>query len=307
MIPAVITGVGIVCALGDDLAKVATAVRAGESGLRAAGDHRDRLPVPGFGIATCDVRPFLVRKKDKKLLPRAAELAIPAAARALGGGAPGPVGLVVGVGREPPDEDDTTELALLACEAEGALSLTRLAGPGRAMYPPLASLRTLPNLVLAHVAMNLHCDGVGATRAGGAAAGLAALVEGWREVAEGRSACVLAGAADSLVSGTLARDGVRTGAFGPTRGPGEAAVFFCIETAAGAVARGAQVLARLEDGGCRAPTEASPYADNSAQIGDCGSVSALVAVALRIASGGGGQLGAEERGGGGAWIRWAPC
>lgn len=304
MRPVWITGLGVVSALGDDPGAVGAALARGEVALRPAGDHRDRLPFPGFGLADVDVRPLLKRKKDRKLLPRAAELAIPAAHAALGGLDPAEVGLVMGVGREPADEEAETELALIAAMRDGELDVARLQGPARALYPPLASLRTLPNLVLAHVSIHLGCAGAGATRAGGAAAGLAALVEAWWEIAEGRSEQVLAGAADSLVGATLARDALRLGRTAP---PGEAAAFLLLESADAARARGARPLACIEGGGCAPHPSPPAWREPSEALGDCGAAAAVLDVVVSVALGRGGLRAASEASDAGAWIAWSPC
>jgi hypothetical protein len=192
------------------------------SGLRrvAALAH---LPDDRAGVVDGpDLGPWLKRRKDAKMLPRAAQLALPAAGVALGawGGDREELGLFVAVGREPPDEGDA-EPALARMHDAGRLSRERLAA-GRDAYPPLLPLRTLPNMVLAHVAINLGIRGENAVYAGGAEAGRCAWREGVRAVREGRVPAALVGAAYSAVDLASARDRLRLGLSGP---PGEGAVF----------------------------------------------------------------------------------
>jgi 3-oxoacyl-[acyl-carrier-protein] synthase II len=170
-----------------------------------------------------DLGPWLKRKKDTRLLPRAAVLALPAAGLAMQGytGDAEELGLFVAVGREPPDEGDA-EASLAAMEHDGALDLERLRGEGRALYPPLLPLRTLPNMVLAHVAIQHGIRGENACLAGGPEAGRAVWAAAMQALRSGRCAEVLVGAAWSAVDLASARDRLRLGQAGP---PGEGAIF----------------------------------------------------------------------------------
>lgn len=218
-----VLAVGCVTPLGEDPAEVVRRVRAGESALRpqpglaALPDDRAAV-VPGP-----DLGPWLARKKDLRLLARAARLALPAAGRALYGATCDreTLGLFVAVGREPPDEGDA-EPALVAMCQDGRLDRDRLAGAGRALYPPLLPLRTLPNMVLAHVAIQHGIRGENAVYAGGREAGEAILEEALHALREGRVETALVGAAWSEVDLASARDRRRMGLVDP---PGEASVF----------------------------------------------------------------------------------
>ncbi|MES2639188.1 MAG: hypothetical protein V4850_06880 [Myxococcota bacterium] len=254
-----ILAVGLVTPIGDELLAVLGRVRAGETAVRPV-THLADLP---DGRAALVEGPSLVgwlkRKKDARLLPRAAELALPAAGRALLGfmGDPEELGLCVAVGREPPDEGEA-EASLAAMERDGALDRERLGGPGRALYPPLLPLRTLPNMVLAHVAIQHGIRGENGTWAGGAEAGAQALRAGLRLVEEGRAPFCLVGAASSAVDLASARDRLRLGYAGP---PGEAAIFVLIGPGGAAVREDPTLLAAMR-----------------AAIGDCGPVEGLYGV-----------------------------
>jgi 3-oxoacyl-(acyl-carrier-protein) synthase len=294
-----ITGVGLQCALGADPSAVAALLAAGRSGVRPAGDARDSLP--GGGIAACDVdvRPYLRRRKDRKLLPRAAWLAIPAAADAIGDDRVGDVGLFLGVGLEPPEDD--TAGALVAAARDGRLDVTRLGREGLAAYPPLASLTTLPNLVLAHVAIQLGFTGEGATRAGDGAAGLAAIVEAVWSIEEGRCEVAIAGGADSLVHSALARDQVRRGF---SAAPGEAAAVLRLEGLDAARSRGARILAaisRAESGLFDGP--GTPI-EHHAGLGRCGAADGAVAVVLGLAAAPTGRVSVRDESGARAALWW---
>ncbi len=219
-----ILGVGIVTPLGDDVAEVLTAIREGRSAL-APQPHLEALPEPRAAcVQGPDLTGWLARKKDARLLARAARLALPAAGRALRAlpaGAAEETAIFVAIGREPPD-DPEAEPSLLAMHHAGMLDRDRLGGRGRELYPPLLPLRTLPNMVLAHVSIQHGLRGENGTFAGEASAGRQAIRAAQLAVDEGRAPFALAGAAFSATDLASARDRLRLGQLTP---PGEAAVF----------------------------------------------------------------------------------
>ncbi len=164
---AVVTGLGLVCALGTDAAAVFQALQGGASGLSAA---PDLARMPGSALAGrvvhLDLGRWLQRRKDRKLMARPSELALPAFGQALGGW-PGDrleLGLFCGVGREPPTTGTARPRWWLQPTA-GALA-TPCYGRPRATAP-LLPLQTLPNMALAHVSINLGICGENGAWAGG--------------------------------------------------------------------------------------------------------------------------------------------
>ncbi|MCB9764400.1 MAG: hypothetical protein H6739_31795 [Alphaproteobacteria bacterium] len=271
-----VTGVGLVCALGDDPAAVAARLAAGDTAVGPLGlpGLPDAVGARVPGPSPKELRRWLVRRKDAKLLPRAAELVLPAAGRALGDwpGDREQLGLFFGVRREPPDTGEADAAMVAAC-VDGRLSPALLAGPGRDLYPPLLPLKTLPNMVLAHVSINLGVMGTGDTCAGGPAAGLTALRAALWAVVEGRCPAALVGAADSHVDGGSVRDRARLRQPGPA---GEAAIVLRIEPlgAPGALFHLADLGAGLD-----APGDPTRWAHH-AGLGDCGVADGLLALAL---------------------------
>jgi len=294
-----VTGVGLCTALGTRADQVRQALDAGRTAVRTPDDPRGSLPLPGVAEVEVDVRPFLKRRKDRKLLPRAAELAIPAARDALGELPGARVGCFLGVGREPPE--DATERAILAAERDGELDPVRLGQHGLPLYPPLASLRTLPNLVLAHVAIQLDLTGEGASVAGQGAAGLAAIVRACQAVHEGRCRVALAGGADSLVHAALARDHVRAGRTTPV---GEAAAWIRLEDPEHARARGARVQAMITAGRVRIGPQQPTVVAHHHGLGECGAADGAVALVLALSRGDAGTLSIAEVAGPSVEIRW---
>ncbi len=227
-----ISGVGLVTPLARSVSELSDALEQQRSALQPS-DELAQLPSDVAGrVGRVDLKPWLIRRKDRKLLSRAAQLALPAAGAALGDwdGDREELGLFMGVGREPPDTG-ASEPSLAASQRDGKLDATALSTRGRELYPPLLPLLTLPNLVLSHISINLGIRGWNGTVSGEAAAGLGALVEGYHAVAEGRCPAALVGGADSRVDFGSARDLYRLGRAGPHRPPAEGAVFLLLEPA----------------------------------------------------------------------------
>lgn len=263
---AAVLAVGVVCALGEDPEAVRAALAAGQRGLLVGeGGLAGRVPGP-------DLRPWLQRRKDTKLLARPAVLALAAAGRALEGfaGDREALGLFFGVRREPPDTGEA-DAALAASARGGRLDLEALARAGRDLYPPLLPLRTLPNMALAHVSINLGLMGWADTFAGGAAAGIMALREAIFALYDGRCPQALAVATDSQVDPGSMRDRARLGECAP---PGEAAVALLLAPAG---APGALWEVEAGSAGAGAPPDAPPL---QGQLGDCGAAAGLLALTL---------------------------
>lgn len=281
-----VLGLGLRCALGADPLQVLARLAAGESAVRPR-DHLSPLPDPRAAvIEDLDLRPWLKHRKDAKLLARPAALALPACGQALSAwaGPRLPLGLYLGVGAEPPDDGDS-EAALAASARDGRLDPERLAGPGRALYPPLLPLRTLPNMALAHAAIQLDLGGPNGAWAGGPEAGLHAIRAAIWALREGRCPAALAGGTDSHVALGPARDLRRLGHLEP---PGEAAAVLLLAPvgAAGGLCR----LALLPDPdpARRAELDRSSAAHRPA-LGACGAADGALALLLacaRVAAGG---------------------
>ncbi len=277
-----ITSLNVCTALGSHVPTLARRISRGDTAMA----HRaELLGLPSDLAAVIDgpdLRPWPVRRKDRKLFSRAAALAIPSAGETLSvfQGNPELLGLFVGVGREPPD-DGESEAALAASARNGQLDVSLLAGQGLALYPPLLSLKTLPNLVLAHLAITFGIRGPNSALAGESAAGLAALAEAFWCVVEGRAPAALAGASDSRVSLGAARDLYRLGWADAHRLPGEGSVFALLELESTAIRRGAPVLARITSVE-RGPARPPPTRPHWPALGDLGAPDGLLHMALAI-------------------------
>jgi 3-oxoacyl-(acyl-carrier-protein) synthase len=276
-----VTAVGVLCAAGADPQSLLERMERNETALRS---HGPLVSLPGGDLAgvvdRLDLDRVLLRKKDKKLLARPSALALAAAGSLVAQwpGERGELGLFLGVGREPPD-DGESEGTLAGAARSGELDEELLAGPGRDLYPPLLPLKTLPNMALAHISINLGLMGENGAWAGFEGAGLMALRAGIRAVAEGRSPAVLAGAAESQVDLGSARDRLRAGASGP---PGEAAALLLLEPMQVALSRGVRILGTLS----ACPAEArSSHSELSAILGDCGAANSVLRVIVALLRG----------------------
>lgn len=268
-----VRGLGLRCALGSAPAEVLARLAAGESAVRA---HPDLWPLRDGRAARVEgleLRPWLRHPKDAKLMARPACLALPAAGDAISGfsGDRQGMGLFLGVGAEPPDGGDS-EGTLLAAERDGRLDEARLAGPGRALYPPLLPLRTLPNMALAHLSIQLGVGGANGAWTGRADASLRAIAAALWALSEGRCPVALAGGTDSLSSLPSARDLRRLDWFGP---PGEAAALLLMDAEP---VPGAVCLRGVEGGG----DEALAVAHRQA-LGACGAADGALALLLLVA------------------------
>lgn len=296
------TGIGACSALGSTVADIHRALQTGDMGCFPALDERKGLPILGFGHSRVDVRPFLKRRKDRKLLPRAAHLAIIAASEAYSGVRQSETALFMGVGPEPSEVE--TEAALVASMDSGRLCTERLYRDGVAKYPPLAALKTLPNLVLAHVAIQLGCQGECGTRAGETAAGLSSLHAGYYSIVERRSDVALCGAAESLVDAATARDVVRAGLISPEESVGEAAAFVRLESLDTARARRAPILAEINPPMLTQGPKKRWVSPLERTVGYCGVASAVLWMVMEIAAGRDGTIDATESSGSVCSLSW---
>ena len=219
------------------------------------------LPSSLAGVADgVSFRPYLRRKKAAKLMTSAARLAMDAAGQVMEGyaGDRQDLGLFLAVGREPPDEGEAEE-ALVASIDGSRFSEKLLATRGQDLYPPLLPLKTLPNMILAHISIHLGICGENAAWTG---EGIRAFQEGYWAVREGMVSAAVVGASDSLIDLAQARDRLRVGEQNP---PGEAAVMFLLEPLASARMASRLPLVKMS------PIETSThYTYLQEWIGDCG-------------------------------------
>ena len=241
MTEVVLTGVGLVCPAGFTL----------ETALKARfplpiSEDLDRypahpqlpnvLPVPdGFTL-----KGIVKKRKDIKLMARANQFAVAASDEAIkdAGLAEAHLmtaGLFMAVGREPSDLKALIP-SVMHSVRDHELDLDTLFSEGLHWINPLSSLKTLPNMSLAHTAIHLGCRGPNMTLFGTQAFEQA--IESARDaIASQKCQVAIVGAADSCTSFYdrlgVAREGLGTVV-------GEGAALFVLESKAHFQARNGQ-------------------------------------------------------------------
>jgi 3-oxoacyl-[acyl-carrier-protein] synthase II len=210
-----ITGIGVVTPIGIGFDAFAGALRGGTSGVRRI----EAFDCSGFNtqIAAAvpddfDAAAWVEPRKSAKLMSRSALFAVAAAAmaRQVAGLAaedvdPERIAVVLGAGGMGPTDND-----LLATQARAVLDSAEPTGGdwnipsfARAFCQrtnPLATLRGLPNLAAAHVAIQHNAQGPNATLTTACTAGTQAIGEGLRLIQRGEADVVFAGGADATIN-----------------------------------------------------------------------------------------------------------
>jgi 3-oxoacyl-[acyl-carrier-protein] synthase II len=297
-----ITGIGVVSPIGIGLEAFGQALRAGTSGVRRIGafdcagfDTQIAAAVPDNFDGAVWVEP----RKAAKLMSRSALFAVAAAAMARQQARlepedadPDRVAVALGAAGMGPTDND-----LLAAQARAMLETGESESPDgwdipafarafRARTNPLATLRGLPNLAAAHVAIQQNARGPNTTLTTACSAGTQAIGEGLRLIQRGDADIVFAGGTDATINpvtvlgfsllGTLSRRNEAPEAasrpFDRNRDGfviGEGAGVLILERESLARSRGAPVLAELAGYGvtCDAYriTDERPDADGAAR------------------------------------------
>ena len=269
----VVTGVGVVSALGRTRGEVGAALAAGRSGLAPV----DR-PLSGPGGLAGAVPDFAAEEDlgaDTNLRPldRAGRLLTVAGSRAFAdcGLAPrtlrsepqASAGVVGGTPDGPRPSSNGRVTGLVAGTLFGSVTTIsefdrRQLTEGPRYVKPLDFANTVINAAAGQAAIFLGCRGVNATFAGGPTAALEAIAFGAEQVRDGRCDLVLAGGVEELGDEgllTFGRAGMLAGAGGAPPRPvpfdaerngfalAEGAALLALESEAAARARGATVLA----------------------------------------------------------------
>lgn len=313
-----ITGAGVVTPIGLGYDAFRDALCRGISGIGtitafdcAGLDTRIAAEVR---VPDADLAAWVEPRKSVKLMSRAALFAVAAAAMARRQAQLGPddvdplrLGVVAGAGGMGP-----TDLDLLATQAGAAIDSAGAGGgwdiPAFARIfsertNPVNTLRGLPNIAAAHVAIQHDARGPNATITTACCAGTQAIGEGFRLIQRGDADVVLAGGTDAAVNpvavlgfsllGTLSR---RNDAPAAASRPfdrerdgfviGEGAGFVVLERESLARARGATVLAELA--GFGASCDAYRITDERP---DAAGAAHAIALALRDAALAPGEVG----------------
>jgi 3-oxoacyl-[acyl-carrier-protein] synthase II len=208
---AVITGIGAVTPLGIGALALWEGLQAGRSAVqRLTGEHITAFPSQiGAPVDGFDARLYLDKKERKRLsvMSRPFQFAVAAARLArddagLGTEQIDPTRLatVLGAGTIPNDLNDFIRGGRLATVGVGHVDLQRWGLEGMSLVPPMFMLGYIPNMMGCHVSVLNDAQGPSNTIVATDAAGLLALGEAWRYVANDRADAVLVGSADARLS-----------------------------------------------------------------------------------------------------------
>lgn len=257
----VVTGIGLVTTLGGSSAEIRCRLANGE-----VASSRAVPGSPGLRLATIagfEARPHFRQPKALKLTDRKTQLAIAAAALAVAD---------AGLAEESARDDWAIVLGCSASDLQSA-ELARALGPLDPAVPeravgdlpffaervlgglnPLWLLINLPNMVGAHVGIQLASHGPNHTLTGDWIAGTQALGEAWLAIAGGERRIALAGGADAPLDpfdlGVLATD-PRTAEVSPFL-VSEGAAVWVLEEREHARRRGARLLGEIRGYGSAA-------------------------------------------------------
>lgn len=247
-IDVVVTGLGVVSAIGVGKHAFWSALCAGRSGIVADADGLLHAPVRDFSAREVIRSPHLRRADElSRMIAAAARLAIDDAVIDLASVAPEQLGVVVG--------------SAIGDVGDSVIYLEKLFSKG----PALASPLLFPNLVLnapaSYVAMEIGATGVNFTVTEGEASGEQALALAADTIRRGRADIVIAGGGDDYLSPIIKQTHAKFRALAGQRGGkrlctpydrersgialGQGAAMLVLESAAHAQRRRAHVYARF--------------------------------------------------------------
>jgi 3-oxoacyl-[acyl-carrier-protein] synthase II len=272
-----ITGLGIISAIGVGADQFWRALIAGATGIAAAPPE-----VRSVGAkVVAAVKDFsgvvyLQNERHGRILNRTFELLVGAGALAAADGALGAkpiaplrLGVIVGIG---PIDQYTDDLlaAVEAARTGDGMDVSRFAEAARSMYP-LRRLRLLPNIGAAVLSIEHKAMGPSLTLVSGHVTGLQAIAEGLAMIRDGRVDAVLCGGADSRLTPLGLRLFDRLCALSPSDDPdracrpfdrsrdgvtaGEGGAMLLLEAEESARARGVDAYAELVSCASAGPTE----------------------------------------------------
>lgn len=245
----VITGAGVVSPLGQSLALTRDALAAGRSAVGPVTSFdASRFGIThGAELREFDPRPSFSAPKALKMADRAAQLAVVAARAALNaalwrGETARPLGVLMGTSGHDLRLADIAG-AIGRDDEQRAVSDAVWAGT-RIMdgLPPLWLVSVLPNMISAHVAMQVSATGPCSTVMSSDAAGVQAIGEAVDWIRCGEADAVLAGGADCALYPFVLAAWTQAGLH---RIPGEGAAVWLLEDRDHALARGAPILAEV--------------------------------------------------------------
>ena len=203
----VVTGAGLVCALGSDLDEAWRAFRSGRSGVRFVEALRDRplkrwaAPAPETAAEELEAPDGANRLGNPQAmwLTRAAREAYLRAGLDRAAIAGEETGLFMGMGSPGWEAEDMAAAVTQSLDDRGRVDSHRFFRRGLREISPLWLLGRLNNMALCQTAIHLGIKGENGVFAPHADAGVLAVLQGIRAMEAGRAAAVLAGGVSSVI------------------------------------------------------------------------------------------------------------
>src|SRR5947209_1356546 len=207
----VITGAGLVTALGQDPVAVWQAVNAGRSGVGPIRSlDASTLPVRIAGeVLDFDPKKLLTKEERKslKMMARPVQLGVAGAKLALADSGVDRAqldltrfGVEMGSGIIPTDLDDLAGAARASTDSGGKVDLAKWGSEGLREVQPLWMLKYLPNMVACHTSIFLDAQGPNNSVTASDVAGVLALSEAARILRRGAADFFLVGSSDSKIN-----------------------------------------------------------------------------------------------------------
>jgi 3-oxoacyl-[acyl-carrier-protein] synthase II len=209
---AVLTGLGVITAVGQDAVSLWDALRGGRGGIRTITTFDASALPTRFAAEVPDFDPKnYVDKKDRrslKVMARTIQLAVSAAQLALDDSGvdkaaldPTRFGVEFGSGLIASELDELGDAAQVSANCQpGAVDLEKWGEAGLAAIPPLWMLKYLPNMLACHVSILHNAQGPNNSITESDVAGLLALGEAYRVLGRDGADFFLVGGAESKIN-----------------------------------------------------------------------------------------------------------
>ncbi len=263
----VITGLGVVSPIGTGRSAFGSAIEQGQSGIRPLSFETALDIKIGGEVRDFDPKQYVRPRKSLKVMSREIQFAFTAADLAMVDAGltpekydPQRLGVVFGSEMIYCELEELVD-AYRACMPHGTFDFSRWQSHAMGQMFPLWMLKYLPNMPACHVAIAHDARGACNSVVLGDASSLAAISEGCRVIERGHADCMIVGGVSNRLHPTCLTfrsiqpytkwrgepqsamrpfDAARTGVV-----PGEGAAAFVIESLDHAMARGANILARV--------------------------------------------------------------
>jgi 3-oxoacyl-[acyl-carrier-protein] synthase II len=210
---AVLTGIGVLSAIGQDTASYWDALQAGRTGIRSVqGLDASGLPSRiAAQVIPFDAKKFVEKdqRRSLKLMARTVQLAVAAAQLALNDSGvdkkqldPTRFGVEFGCGLIATELDELGDAAAISANGmPGQVDLEKWGSEGLDRIQPLWMLKYLPNMPACHISILHDARGPNNTITANDAAGLLALGEAFRILVRDEADFFLVGGAESKING----------------------------------------------------------------------------------------------------------